>query len=182
MIQLELPLLQQLGSRSLAERAVKIDDTSIGELDRLAGWRRVNSGMYRNVFRGPDGLVYKVSTDFEMQIEEVRIFHRYAMEPWCPAASLHVVSYNGYHRAVVVMPYFSNVGFGYGRMAEMDVISGQSGITDLCGSNVAVADHDQLVVIDAGNHNRSALPTDDQLLCPASCPCRDALSVPRSER
>lgn len=185
MIQLELPLLQQLGSKSLAVEAVEIRNVGMTNIALDKGWTRVGSGMYRGVLRGPDGLVYKVSSDFEMQVQEVRIFHRYAIEPWCPEASLHVIGRAGHrHRdAVVVMPFYNGVSAPYeaGRQQLMTDISRQSGITDLCGSNVAVH-HGQMIVIDAGNHFNHALPTDDQLLCLASCPCRTALAVPRSER
>ena len=181
-IQLALPLLQQLGTRSLAQEAVQISVNGMPRdaLDR--GWARVGSGMYRCALRGPDGLVYKHSGDFEMQVQEVRIFHRYAIEPWCPEASLHVVNMDARSTrqdAVVVMPYYPGVSAPYeaGRHELMGQISRQSGITDLCNSNVAIVD-DQLIVIDAGNHFNHALPTDDQLLCPASCPCRVALAVP----
>lgn len=177
--------MQQLGSKSLAQEAVEI--YALGRTRELAdkGWTRVGSGMYRVVLMGPDGLVYKVSSDYEMQVNEVRIFHRYAIEPWCPEVSLHVVTFNGRQYGVVVMPYYTGVNASYeaGRQQLMSEINRQSGITDLCGSNVAVH-NGQLIVIDAGNHARSALPTDDQLVCPASCPCRVALAVPqpRSER
>jgi hypothetical protein len=180
--QLTIPLMQKLGDPVLAERALEIDIYRLKETDSLAGWKRVNSGMYRNVFRGPDGFVYKVSGNFEMQVDEVRIFHGNALEPWCPPASLHLVKSRGYTHAVVVMPYYT-VGYHYSTemIKQVRDIERTSRITDLASSNVATVGN-QVVVIDAGNYMSGAVPSDARLLCDVSCPCRVAHSTPRSER
>jgi hypothetical protein len=181
-VQLSLPLMQQLGSTSHAEKAASFDYYRLTKIDTLAGWRCVNSGMYRNVYRGPDGFVYKVSGNFEMQVDEVRIFHGHALEPWCPPASLHLVKSRGHTHAVVVMPYYT-VGYHYSTEMVKQVrdIERTSRITDLASSNVATVGN-QVVVIDAGNYMSGAVPSDARLLCDVSCPCRVAHSTPRSER
>ncbi len=181
-VQLTIPLMQQLGDPTFAERAVLFNYYRLGDMDRLAGWKRVNSGMYRNVFRGPDGFVYKVSWNFEMQVDEVRIFHGNALEPWCPPASLHLVKTRNITQAVVVMPFYT-VGYKYcdEMTSQVREIERTARITDLASSNVATVG-DQVVVIDAGNYMSGAVPSDARLLCDVSCPCRVAHSVPRSER
>jgi hypothetical protein len=181
-VQLTIPLLQQLGDPVLAERSIEIDIFRLTEMDRLAGWTRVNSGMYRNVFRGPDGLVYKVSGNYDMQVDEVRIFHGNALEPWCPPASLHLIKAHDRMNAVVVMPFYT-VGYKYDSalVSQVREIERTARITDLASSNVATVG-DQVVVIDAGNFMNGAVPSDAGLLCNVSCPCRTAHSVPRSAR
>jgi hypothetical protein len=182
-VQLTIPLMQQLGDVALAEKVIDIDYYRLTDIDKLAGWRRVNSGMYRNVFRGPDEFVYKVSSDFDMQVNEVRIFHGHALEPWCPPASLHLVKSRGHTHAVVVMPYYT-VGYRYRDemiIRQISEIERTARITDLGNTNVAKV-NDQVVVIDAGNYMFGAVPSDDLLLCNVNCPCRVAHSVPHSER
>lgn len=166
--QLTLPLvtITELGDPSFAEEIVTAHRNGFTP----DGWKYIGCGSFRTVYRGPDNFVYKVAPgNTKMQRDEVRIFHTYATEPWCPPAWLHWVD----RQAVVVMPYLPAAGpnapYKYGQFDPMY----HAGLHDLGSTNYSLV-NGQVVVIDAGNHDghMSTKAAIAKLLCPDHCPCR----------